>query len=224
MWSLDMAAGALGRVEQHLSPDEIQRADRFVMPIHQVRFRAGRGRMREILGGYADAAPEDLHFSKIENGKPILNGGPSFNLSHSGSWAMLAVAPQHPKLQLGVDIEKHRSIERDLPERFFSPNERSIMQELQNTDWTTAFFQIWTRKEAVIKATGTGLSADLKGFDVSCGSNSPQVTRAVPPMPKSNDWSLHNLELGPSMAGALAVVSQDAPVTLRYRELPEPIE
>ncbi len=219
LWPLDRPEGEVAAHRAWLSPDERTRADRFARPRDGARFVIGRGRLREILGGYVGCAPGALSFEMVAQKKPALAGGPAFNLSHSGGWAALAVAPDAPDLSLGIDIEAHRPIEHALARRFFSAAEQTAMEALAPEDWQLGFFQAWTRKEAVIKATGDGLYADLAGFDVSLGrAVAAQVLRTTPPMPEARDWTLSDLDTGPAFSGALAAITHGIPIQVAIRE------
>lgn len=219
LWPLDAEAGEIARYRAMLSLDELTRADRFVKPRDGARFAVGRGRLRELLGGYTGQDAEAVSFQTIAQKKPALAGGPAFNLSHSGGWAALAVAPDAPDLALGIDIEAHRMIERDLVRRFFSQAEQTAMTALSSEDWQLGFFQTWTRKEAVIKATGDGLYADLAGFDVSLGREvAARILRTTAPLPDASAWTLTDLETGPDFSGAIAAVTGGVPLNVVVRE------
>ncbi|MEM8729673.1 MAG: 4'-phosphopantetheinyl transferase superfamily protein [Pseudomonadota bacterium] len=224
LWNLDRSDREVTALARPLSDDERTRAERFVKPKDQSRFAVARGRMRDILSEYTGAAPDALHFDKIGKGKPVLADGPSFNLSHSGGWAALAVAPAHPKLQMGVDIEAIRPVNPAVAQRSFSSAEQEDLGRLLPKHWMRGFFNGWTRKEAVIKATGHGLTADLQSFDVTLTPGTPAEVRASRGvLPEAADWSMINLDTGPGFCGALAVVTGTetlAPIVLREGRLP----
>ncbi|MHC9237349.1 4'-phosphopantetheinyl transferase family protein [Pseudooceanicola sp. 502str34] len=215
-----------------LSPDEVARADRFVRPGHGASFTIGRGRLREILGQYTGQPADALRFDYNAEGKPSLAGGPLFNLSHAGGWAALAVCAAPPEgLLLGLDIEAHREVEPMVAARFFSPNEVAAMPEVGSAAWQGAFFRIWTRKEAVVKAVGPGLSMPLSDFDVTQAPGAgAAITRIETPLAPGGpaDWSLTDLDTGKGMAGALALCAgrgRGCPVprlTIREGQLPLP--
>ena len=74
------------------------------------------------------------------------------------------------------------------------------------TSQMRAFYCCWTRKEAVIKATGEGLTADLKSFDVSIDCDQPaMVTNKSGETGNSGDWFLHDLDFGDQYVGAIAL-------------------
>lgn len=203
---------------RHLSPDETTRAARFVFEKDRIAYRIGRGRLREILGMLIGQPPEALRFTYGDHGKPALPGGPAFNLSHSDGLACLAVADR----ALGVDIEAHREIEDGVAERFFSPTEYAALSALPASGWTDGFFRCWTRKEAVVKAMGDGLSIPLDRFDVTLGPGAPpRMTRLDPAHGAVAGWRLAHLDLGPGLTGALAANTGGTPLEIVVRDAPD---
>lgn len=203
-----------------LSAEERARADRFLHSRDAVAYRAAHVRLRHILGGYVGCDPVSLAFAIEANGKPTLPGGPSFNLSHSGGWAALAVTPT---ARLGVDIEAHRTVEAEVAQRFFSRSEQHDLAGVDGDDWRAAFFRCWTRKEAFVKAVGDGLSLPLDSFDVTL---LPQAAARLLRVAggRAEDWRLIDLPLGPGWAGAIAIeaVGQPVHLTLRAGRMPLP--
>jgi 4'-phosphopantetheinyl transferase len=200
LFRLDPAPAERARLARHLSPPEEARAARFVRDADGDAFRVGRGRLREILARWVGSAPEALRFQEGARGKPSLMPGPQFNLSHSGGVALLAVHSERP---LGIDVEAPRPVEQGVADRVFSAAERADLAALPPELWQAGFLRGWTRKEAVVKALGIGLGADLEAFDVTLTPGAPaRVTRCAlgPPGP----WQLTHLGLQGGMVGALA--------------------
>lgn len=155
---------------QHLLDDnEKQRAARFKFDRHRHRFIAAHAACRLILGRYIDNKPDMLEFQFNEHGKPYLTTNPThieFNLSHSQDRALIGIN-QHAAI--GVDIEytgRHPEWYK-LARRFYSPDEIDYLFQQPENQQRDIFFQIWTRKEAYIKALGTGLSTPLPSFSVT---------------------------------------------------------
>ena len=212
LWRLDGAETAPEALAQHLDPAERARAARFARPGLAARYIAARGRMREILGRWTGTAPRALRFAEGAHGKPALPGGPHFNLSHSGDLAALAVCASH---EVGVDIETRRPVESAVAERFFSPAERAALSALPAAAWEAGFFNAWTRKEAVIKALGLGLSLPLDCFDVTLAPGAPaRLTRIDHPGTAAADWTLLPFDAAPDTPGALALRAGGRPVRL----------
>lgn len=151
-----------------LSPDEVQRAERFRFDIHRLRYLTARAMLRKILSLYTGIAAEKIIFSYGQRGKPYLRDNPlnlQFNLSHSEDMAVYALTRQD---EIGVDIEKiSASYKEGVAERFFSKQEYLQLTQLSKQDQIVGFYRLWSRKEAVIKALGEGLFAPLADFSVS---------------------------------------------------------
>ena len=218
--ALDPPQEKVTRLEELLSPDEVERAYRFRFDRHRRRFIVGRGVLRSILGAYLGAAPKDLTFRYGEKGKPALGEDweedLSFNLSHSGELALYGFGQ---RLELGIDVEQRRELPgaEDIAERFFSVPERLALREVPESLKSEAFFNCWTRKEAYIKATGDGLSMALDRFDVTLLPGEPaRMLSADGDTSAAARWSMVHLEPAPGYVGALAapvptlrVVSRD---------------
>lgn len=205
-----------------LSPDEVARASRFARAEDALAFRAARSGLRHILAEYAGGSPADLVFDYSAEGKPFLAAGPAFNLSHSGGLSALAVAVGR-QVRVGLDIEAHRHVGRDVAERFFSTAERAALASLSGDAWREGFFRCWTRKEAFVKALGLGLRCPLDSFDVTLGPEA-RLTRVAEG--GADRWTLVDLLLGTGFAGALAVETEgrDLRLVLRRGSLPLPTQ
>ncbi len=145
-----------------LSVDELARADRLLDSQKQQQFTVARSCLRQLLAQYLELSPELVEFSYNGAGKPFLTekirNNLTFNLSHSGSMAIVAVALD---TEVGVDIEK---IDCDLnfqavATRYFSPAEIVQLRKASNFRQRRQFYRIWTAKEAVLKMVGSGFSA-----------------------------------------------------------------
>jgi 4'-phosphopantetheinyl transferase len=212
LWQVDLASVAPGekRWEQLLSSDERARAARFHFSRDRQYFTATRALLRTILGSYVDSDPTELVFRYSEKEKPSLSqshsGGPvEFNVSHSGAIALLAFARGRA---LGVDVEQvrenfdHEAIAR----RFFSEEEQRQLVALAPSDRHRAFFLCWTRKEAYIKAQGTGLSLPLKQFDVSLRPGDLDALLSTrPDSAEAARWSLGEVPVAADYVAALCV-------------------
>jgi 4'-phosphopantetheinyl transferase len=187
-----------------LSADERDRAARFREERDRVRFVAAHGMMRDLLGRYCGLPAEAVRFVYGAHGKPALAGpGPQFNLSRRGDIAILAVSED---AAVGVDIERlalppdATAILRDNA----SPAEIDAYARLPAKDRAQSFFCWWTRKEAVVKALGGGLSIPLSCFDVPI-----EITLAKTPGGSVRRlrgvWTLRHLQPHDDYLGALAV-------------------
>ncbi|HLW69469.1 MAG TPA: 4'-phosphopantetheinyl transferase superfamily protein [Candidatus Binataceae bacterium] len=208
---LDVDEETLGELEVTLAADELERARRFHFARDRRRFMAGRGTMRELIGGYVQNAPSALEFSYNEFGKPSLAGAGEalrFNLAHSGELAILAITRGR---EVGVDVEElvPARADRDVARNFFSADEVQRLEAMPQSLWAQAFFQCWTRKEAYIKARGKGLSIPLDSFDVSIGSDEPVAILREAESAEAGQWRLCDLDLDHGHVGALAAHGWD---------------
>jgi len=206
----------LEQMRTWLSAEECARVDRFHRPRDGVRFLVGRAAMREILARYLGTTPDRLCFSKGPFGKPsIAEPNPSriqFNLSHSHGQGALAVSQGR---ELGIDIELIRPMESmdAIANRFFSATENQVYLSLAEVDRPLAFFRIWTRKEAYLKGTGTGISVPLDSFDVSVRPDErPSLLRVANQPGEVERWSMLEFWPEPKALVSLAVEGPVGPV------------
>ena len=173
------------------------------------RWIVARAGLRSILSNYCGLPLTDLEFSCGTSGKPVLAGKSaqsriSFNLSHSEAVAVIAVSLD---ADLGIDVERKQRIRdwQGVARRFFSARENSELMSLEKSARIDAFFDCWTRKEAVIKATGEGLRARLDEFDVALSPGAKvRVIADYSDEQKYIGWRLHTFENAPGYTGALA--------------------
>ena len=207
---IDRQDGGIHFYRRMLSPDEAERAVRFLFPKHRQRFIRARAVMRIILSRYIGIAADKIAFAYGAKGKPELSnelGRPhiNFNLSHSSDVAILAVAQD---LRVGVDIERvnaELAID-DLAQRFFSAGEVRRLQELPLSERVNEFFGCWTRKEAYTKAMGGGLSVSLDSFEVAFGPGVPAALLATEPFrDEANCWSIYDIGVPHGYRGAVSV-------------------
>lgn len=207
--SLNLAPVRLRELFSVLAPDEVTKAARFHFPKDRNHFVAARGILRSLLGSYLHTDPARLHFSYNSYGKPAIEaaGGEheiKFNVSHSNGIALLAFIRGR---EVGVDVEYVRAdfACAEVAERFFSPSEVSALRALYAGDFTEAFFNCWTRKEAFIKALGEGLSCPLASFSVSLAPREPAALLSVEGRAEVlSRWFMRELHPWRGYAAALA--------------------
>ena len=104
-----------------------------------------------MLKGLMDEGKNGLvdEWQYNEHGKPYLKNGPYFNISHCKAGIAVAVDDQ----PIGIDIESIRHAESDLIERTMNAEEQKTIRSDRD------FTRLWTRKEAVVKAEGTGIES-----------------------------------------------------------------
>ena len=207
LWSIKLH-GDVEKKRALLSPDELERADKLLKPLDTERFILGRGFMRTVLADYLDQDPATLQFDRNENGKPFLkSSGLEFNASHSRDHMLLAVTAGRA---VGVDIEFHReNVKRDaIAKRWFSEEERAFLQPLENQE--AVFFEIWSKKEAYVKAQGLGIYFDLPSFTVPLGEEP-----GVPILGTNGDYFLQTLEISPDCSAAIVSAAPIVPIRQR---------
>lgn len=147
-----------------------------------------------VLARYLDEEADTLRFDRRPDGKPFLVDHPAlcFNLSHSGALVAVAVAEQ----EVGVDIEQLRPIahEMGVAKRIMAPDELARYEALDGTARTHCLLWAWSRKEALVKATGEGIRRSLQ--EVRCE-------------PRPDDrWQVVDLDV-PGFAAAVAAEGAD---------------
>ena len=156
-----------------LSPAEVKKADRYMKPADRHLSLVSKALVRYLIGEVTQQDPKSLSFSINEYGKPFLAGLPDlhFNLSHSHGAAVCVVCRG---AAVGVDVEDvGRRTNLSIAGRFFSPAEADLVSKAPDGEKRALFFDIWTLKEAYIKAVGKGLSIPLNSF--SFNANEPEV-------------------------------------------------
>lgn len=168
---LDGAAGIERDWEADLTSDERARAARFQRDDPRRRFVVSRGVLRTILGQHLAVSPHEVPLIYANHGKPELRAGEfHFNLAHSGELALVAVTAG---CTVGVDVERIRPVRQrdEIARRYFAPTEIEAIVALDELQRTAAFLRCWTRKEAILKAIGTGLGYPLDAFAVPVGTD-----------------------------------------------------
>jgi 4'-phosphopantetheinyl transferase len=194
----------MDRCRAVLSADEVCRADSFVFDHDRQLFVISHSFVRAVLSEHCDVRPSEWRFVVDEYGKPEVAAGlPSicFNLSHTKGLVACAVAFDH---ELGVDVENtDREVDLDIAERFFSPREAKYLEQSPDDRKGEVFLEIWTLKEAYIKACGNGLLIPLDSFTVMPNHSAPQICFAAGYFGEPSMWTF--FQLRPSQDHQLAV-------------------
>ena len=218
VYRIDIEAAAPAEVVLRglLSADELLRADRFHQQRHRRQFVVTRGALRTLVARRLGRAAADLRFVDGPHGKPALADPPQvrleFNVAHSHGLALVALSVEHA---VGVDVERIRpEVDLDgIADRFFAPSERDQLAAIGPARRADAFFACWSRKEAVLKAVGTGISGGLTRYTVSCDPAGPARLLAVDrdgPPPEA--WTLADVDVGCGFRAAVAVIAPAAEV------------
>ncbi len=213
--SSDFAPVHMEYLTHVLTEKERENAGRFHFEIDRRRYIIAHFFLRSLLGAYTNNLPEQLVFSAGPYGKPYLlqhadnhtreNFKLFFNLSHSHDMIILALTLEG---EIGADIEYMRPIGDidSIAQQFFSPEEYTNLVSLPEEQKIAAFYTCWSRKEAVIKASGLGLAMPLDSFSVSLQANTSRQTVCVftDGAPQSR-WNVYSLPPVQDYAVALAL-------------------
>jgi 4'-phosphopantetheinyl transferase len=168
--------------------------------------QASRRALEALLCAYAGLACAPP-IERGAQGKPFAPALPDlhFNLSHAGADVLLALARCEP---LGVDLERiDRRVAIDaIAQRHFASAEAAALAELAPARRREAFIDLWTRKEAVLKAIGAGLSYGLQRVEFEVGVDGA-IGALHGPLAQGGaavGWQLHGLAPAPGLVGALA--------------------
>lgn len=180
-----------------LRTDELERAGRYVQTKDSNRFIISRGVLRHILGLYLSRPPASIELGEGLNKKPLVlnpaNTGLYYNVSHSGDWILIAVAGS----EIGVDIEFVNPVfdfNEVMPD-IFKPDEALFVEQ---ADSAARFFRLWTRKEALAKATGQGLDENFTSMPALDGEH--VFDNAI----ETADWQVASFDLDEHHIASLA--------------------
>jgi len=213
--ALALDAGRLARCATLLSQDERARADRFLRPADRDRFLSSHAAFRLALGTELGVPPGSLRFERESGGRPFIaapaDTGLDVNLSHSGDIAVIGMVRG---ARIGVDVEIHRPLPDALriARSQFAPDEASALAALPAIAREAAFFGLWTRKEAVVKALGAGLSQPLSSFSVTVPPDPARLLRIAG---GAEPWTLAMIEPAYGAFATIAVMAAGVNITVR---------
>jgi 4'-phosphopantetheinyl transferase len=225
VWSVELDTYDTRSLPDMLSEADKLRMSRLRGELGQERFLATRIALREVLAGYLRTAPEAIEFETMLSGKPYVSApetppGFSFNIAHSGGICLMAVGLFE---NLGIDVEWKRTA-RDLvaiADRFFAPIEARAVASLPADRLLDAFYAVWCRKEAYVKALGSGIGGGLDRFEVTVLPDEPaRVLRVVGDSHEAARWTLCDLPAPSGFAAALAL--RGAPKAIALYQLKRP--
>ncbi len=220
IWLIDIGAGQDWSEPNVLSPDEYGKAVRIVIPEKRLQYISACVFLRRILAQYVENNPGNLEFVYTPAGKPSLSGEHSgklfFNISHSFGKMLVGITSTG---EIGIDIEKinKRRLINKIAERRFAERERYLLESCREDESSRFFCTLWTRKEAVLKAAGTGLLFPIRNIDVSDADNGQPAF--IPPLPSKyhwidkTEWHFYDIDTFEGFCAAVAVA--DPPETIR---------
>jgi 4'-phosphopantetheinyl transferase len=192
-------------VDALLSPDEQARAARFVFEPDAWRFKLCRATLRVGLALHLGKPAKDIQLRTSEKGKPYLcDSELYFNVSHCGGTGLLAFTLCG---EIGVDVEAVRlDVEGlEIAAQNFHSREIEFIKSAEGAmEQARRFTRVWTRKEAVLKATGTGITDGLNSFDVSEGSKAVFRSENSVDEGKETILTLQDVAISENFLGAIA--------------------
>lgn len=197
-----LSPSMISRLSAKLDRHEQDRAVGFVFEKDRAVFVAAHALLRHVLGSIFES--EAIRFRTNAYGKPELDldfeHGVHFNLSHTRGMAVCAICRSH---SVGVDVEAmDRSVDVELlAKRYFAAREHRLIAETPSHQRAEIFFRLWTLKEAMLKAVGTGLATPLRefAFALEPGTSTMQLAR----IEVASEWQVR--EYAPTVDHRLAL-------------------
>jgi 4'-phosphopantetheinyl transferase len=182
--------------------------------VDKQRFLTGRALIRGVAAAELGKAPRDITIDSScfdcgkPHGKPAI-AGLEVSVSHSGAWVALAVTDAAP---VGVDVEEVRDAQvDDLAGIAFSAAELVAFKTVPAADRKGAFFTYWSRKEAVVKATGKGMSVPMSKLTLTAHDEPPRVVASEAPEVDVATVHMADLAVGDGYRASVAVFGDSAP-------------
>lgn len=177
LWIVDLADTAPAGAVATLSSAELARAARFRAEADRRRYMAAHAALRRLIADAVAASPSRLDFIADARGKPRVSGYREihFSLSYAVDRAVVGLSTAGA---IGVDMEACRPIADadELARLHFSASETAALDRVSPADRSRAFLRGWTRKEACLKAIGTGLSLPAASFTCAIDHDRRRVT------------------------------------------------
>ncbi len=203
------------QLRRGLSSEDTTRLERYTNAVARSMFLASRGALRFLLGQMLATSPAKVEIATHEHGKPYLPAHPElfFNISHSRDIALIAFARE----AVGIDVEyAGRQVDyAAVMRRFFSESERQEWAKYSQPTPQQAFFRGWTRKEAVLKATGEGI-AGLGHTVISFRPDEPRALHArLGEQSQGQDWLFQDFSPATGYQAAVALQAPALSLTLQ---------
>jgi 4'-phosphopantetheinyl transferase len=217
-------AAATERLLAMLDDVERERYGRYRLEVDRLRFLTGRTLLRMVAGRRLGVEPEAVVLDSScydcgkPHGKPRVVGpaAPEMSVSHSGSLVALAVVDGPP---VGIDVEQIRTAEvGELARLTFSDEERATFEALPGGERQGAFFTYWARKEAVVKATGKGMSIALSKLTMSAHDAPPRVLASRSSEVDPSRVRMADLKPGHDYRASVAVLGAAEPLDVTEQD------
>ena len=193
-----------------LSPEEITRGKRYVIPDLEKDFIIQKGVVRLLLSKYLGRNPEDIEISSTKTGKPFIpSTGLQFNVSHSNDLLLCGFSSSSP---VGVDIQHIYEISPldRIIKKILSPAEIQRLAAVPSNIYLDHFFTIWAAKEAFLKASGDGFSRSPNQFSIYRFEDDEVFLDYEDNQIKSedSDWTIFELKIDPDYKAVLALAGE----------------
>ncbi|SEL18596.1 4'-phosphopantetheinyl transferase superfamily protein [Paenibacillus sp. OK003] len=203
--SEDQVKSAATIAQATLTPDEQQRMSRIgkssLLEAHG--WMTSRLFLRSVLAQYMQVQARDIQFKYGTSGKPYVQGGPRFSLSHTKGLCVLAVTSSIA--ELGVDVEWMRPLLRQqaIIERFLTIAEQGYISNgmRKGRERSRLLWEMLTRKEAWVKASGQALCGQWRTLN-TVDDHSAKMNLVER---EGRSYMLRKLDVGRGYVGALCM-------------------
>jgi 4'-phosphopantetheinyl transferase len=216
IWIVEVNAGT--EAEADAATLSAQEAERYAALDRDARAIAvtTRAALRQLLGRRLALAPDDVQIVEGDDAKPVLAGKElEFNVAHSNGVALIAVA----QVAVGVDIERVETIAPgefdDVVAFVLTPRELDELVRLPEHERLAAYYRVWTRKEAFVKATGEGI-AGRPLPEVVVGVGASALIEVVGMAEEElADWTVVDVDVPAGYVASLVVRHREPRITVR---------
>lgn len=184
-----------------LQENEKERANRYLQVRDHNRSIISRGALRILLARFLNLEPSEINLKKDQNKKLYVEetgfSGIKFNVSHSGKWILISLDDRDN----GVDIEQVNAFftyQNLLP---LTCSQQEQLAISNSTEPVQSFFEMWTRKEALLKATGTGITDELARIPAVNGTH--QSPAAI--ISSEKDWTVTSFWVDANHIASVAI-------------------
>ncbi|MGB4400869.1 MAG: 4'-phosphopantetheinyl transferase superfamily protein [Daejeonella sp.] len=208
IWRFDLNSyiDTIPELYELLNDEEKAKSAKFYNEQDRHMFIASKALLKSLLSRYLNIEPGKLSFSFGKNKKPyIQNSFIHFNVSHSGKCILIAVCDE----EVGIDVEyyRHMTIQKEDMYNIFTEAEITFIAG--HNPWNEIFHKLWTRKEALVKATSQGIPDDLKG--IPCLNGTHLVNQRV--LNSYASWTVYSFEADEYYAASVAFKGGDKKIT-----------
>ncbi|KJD32011.1 hypothetical protein PW52_15985 [Tamlana sedimentorum] len=196
-----------------INKEELKRAQRYYHKKDRDRFIVCRTILKLLLEQHTNILATKINIKIDSNKKPYVDTAPTmfFNISHSGEYAAIVFS----NTQVGIDIEKIKSkpIEREIITSIFNNTEADLILNTSNTN--ELFYKLWTRKEALVKASGIGIDDDFKQLPSRNGTHNVKNLDTA----YNGKWEVFSLNLVNNYHCAFAINLKSSNKKLKIKDL-----